>query len=239
MRILAFAAVKGGVGKTTAAVNVAAAAALQGLRSVVWDLDPQAAACHLSGVEPLTQPPPRSGLFRRPGHHRPMATAVNGLAVIPAITTLAAGATLADTKHLGRVIAAEHGNFELLVLDLPAGVDSAVTAAVGVGAEVVVPIVPSMLAVRSFEQFADFVVRSDRSGTRVRGFVSMVDPMLARHAAFVSDLRADRSDILSTWIPQTVEIERACERRQPVAVAFPGGRAAAAFNDLWKELSRK
>lgn len=238
MRILAFAAVKGGVGKTTAAVNVATAAALSGLRVVVWDLDPQAAACHLTGVEPVTQPSPRAGLFRRRTHHRVVPTSVEGLSVIPADTTLASGSTLVHSRQLARVVAAEHGNYELLVLDLPAGVDSAVTSVVGVGAEVVVPIVPSMLALRSFDQFVDFVDREPSAATRVRGFLSMVDPMLARHAAFVDDLRAERSDILSTWIPETVEIERACEKRQPVAIAFPGGRSAAAFTSLWKELSR-
>ncbi len=238
MRILAFAAVKGGVGKTTAAVNVATAAALSGLRAVVWDLDPQAAACHLTGVEPLTQPPPRAGLFRRPTNHDPVPSSIEGLSVIPADATLASGATLVHSKQLARMVAAEHGNYELLVLDLPAGVDSAVKSVVGVGADVVVPIVPSMLAVRSFDQFVDFVERDPTARTRVRGFLSMVDPMLARHAAFVDDLRADHRDILSTWIPETVEIERACEKRQPVAIAFPGGRSAAAYASLWKELTR-
>lgn len=239
MRILAFAAVKGGVGKTTAAVNVAAVAARAGLRTLLWDLDPQAAACHLTRVEPRTAPAPRSGLLRRPGHHDPVTTEIPGLAVVPADTTLSAGATLVDQRQLARTVAAEHTHFELLVLDLPAGVDSAVEAAVAGGADVVVPIVPSMLSVRSFDQFVAFVNRVGRGDPWVRGFVSMADPTLTRHADFVTDLRRDRGDILESWIPQTVEIERACEQQRPVGEAFPGGRAAAAYRALGEELLRR
>ena len=52
MKVVATYSIKGGVGKTSAAVNVAALAAREGLRTVLWDLDPQGAASFLFRVEP-------------------------------------------------------------------------------------------------------------------------------------------------------------------------------------------
>ena len=52
MKVVATYSIKGGVGKTSAAVNVAALAAREGLRTVLWDLDPQGAATFLFRVEP-------------------------------------------------------------------------------------------------------------------------------------------------------------------------------------------
>lgn len=238
MRILAFAAVKGGVGKTTAAVNVAAAAARSGVPTVVWDLDPQAAACHLLNVEGVKGAPPRRGWLRRRGHHPTSPTALSHLSVIPADTTLLDGSTVSSAREFGRVA----DEFDIAVLDLPAGVDSGVEAAVRAGADIVVPIVPSMLSVRAYEQFGRFVAdlrdtSSVSDSVRVRGFVSMADPTLKRHADFVDELRSSHPEVLKTWIPQTVEIERACEQRRPVAEAFPKGRSAVAFKELWGELS--
>lgn len=239
MHMLAFSAVKGGVGKTTAAVNVAAAAARRGVATVVWDLDPQAAACHLLGVEPEAGPPPRRGLWRRRAHHPMVATGVDDLKVIPASIDLGDEPGLSSARHIQRVARDLTGTFDLIVLDLPAGVDAAVEAAVVAGVGVVVPIVPSLLAVRSYEQFIAFAEAKRPAGGRrvVRGFASMVDPQLERHRQFVEELRRTHPETLTTWIPATVEVERACERRLPVASAFPRGRAAASFDELWRELA--
>ena len=52
MKVLATYSIKGGVGKTSAAVNLGALAARDGVRTLVWDLDPQGAASFLFRVKP-------------------------------------------------------------------------------------------------------------------------------------------------------------------------------------------
>ena len=52
MKTLATYSIKGGVGKTSAAVNLGALAAAEGLRTVLWDLDPQGAASYLFRIKP-------------------------------------------------------------------------------------------------------------------------------------------------------------------------------------------
>ena len=52
MRVLATYNIKGGVGKTSAAVNVAALAAADGVRTLLWDLDPQGEATYLFRIKP-------------------------------------------------------------------------------------------------------------------------------------------------------------------------------------------
>jgi chromosome partitioning protein len=52
MKVIATYSIKGGVGKTTTAVNLAAEAAATGVRTLLWDLDPQGAATFLLRVKP-------------------------------------------------------------------------------------------------------------------------------------------------------------------------------------------
>ncbi len=55
MKVVATYSIKGGVGKTSAAVNLGALAAGEGLRTVIWDLDPQGAATFLFRISPRSR----------------------------------------------------------------------------------------------------------------------------------------------------------------------------------------
>src|ERR1700722_19090862 len=75
MRIYAVYNIKGGVGKTTTAVNLAYLAAQSGLRTVLWDLDPQAAASFMFRVKPKVQGGGGKALI---GGKRPLDDAIKG-----------------------------------------------------------------------------------------------------------------------------------------------------------------
>ncbi|MDH3755609.1 MAG: ParA family protein [Acidimicrobiia bacterium] len=244
MRVLAFAAVKGGVGKTTAAVNVAVEAANSGARTLIWDLDPQGATCHLLGIDvDLKRPASQIPFRKRPLHRDAVKSSVKRLSVIPADMSLRnlgleLEAKKAPKRRLARALDRIAEKFDVVILDLPAGIDLAVESALQASGTMVVPIVPSTLSVRSFDQFREFAAADRRLGKRqLLGFVSMLEPTRHRQQDFYHELRDSRDDVLETWIPATVEVERACDRRLPVSIAFPGGRAAAAYKALWEELA--
>lgn len=223
MQVLAIGAIKGGVGKSTAAANLAVMAAEAGLRTILWDLDTQGAACHLLGLDVVAPAAPRSRWSRKhPVYVHPVVSEHHRLLqVVAGGTTTAAAARIADLKAVA----------DLVVLDLPAGVDGPVREVLVVADQVLVPVVASELSVRAFDQF-------DRVTTgRTRAFASMFDPSKRRHQAFHEELRAGNRSVLNTVVPVAVEVERACEQRVPVTIAFRNGRAARAYRDLWDEIS--
>ena len=79
MRVLAVWSIKGGVGKTTAAVNLAALAAREGARALLWDLDPQGGASFFLRVSPRRKASPRQ-LARRSVDLRRSLGGLKGLA---------------------------------------------------------------------------------------------------------------------------------------------------------------
>ena len=66
MKVVATYSIKGGVGKTSAAVNLATLAARDGVRTLIWDLDPQGAASFLLRIKPTVKGGGR-GLIRGMG----------------------------------------------------------------------------------------------------------------------------------------------------------------------------
>jgi hypothetical protein len=96
--------IKGDVGKTSAAVNLAALAAAAGRRTLLWDLDPQGAAGYLLRVKPKVKGG-SIGLLtgRRDLDDAVRSTSVEGLDLLPAdVTIRAADAALEDAKKPGR-----------------------------------------------------------------------------------------------------------------------------------------
>lgn len=127
MRTVATYGIKGGVGKTSAAVNLATLAAQAGRRNLLWDLDPQGAAGYLLQVEPKV----KGGSIRVLTGRRDLddavkATGVDGLDLLPAdITLRGADHALGDAKRpdrqLGRLLKTVRDNYDLVLLDCPPG----------------------------------------------------------------------------------------------------------------------
>jgi len=224
MQVVAIGAIKGGVGKSTAAANLALVAAESGLRTILWDLDRQGASCHLLDIECVSPIAPKSRWFRkRPGYSDPVVSGHHPLLrVIP-------GGTTTDVEQR---VNALRDDADLVLLDLPAGLDGPVLGALAVADQILVPVVASDLSLRAFDQLVRFT-----DGTRTRAFASMFDSTKRRHQEFHQQLQTGSREVCSTVIPAAVEVERACEQRVPVTRAFPKGRAARAYRDLWAEIS--
>src|SRR5436853_7763458 len=107
VRVLATYGIKGGVGKTSAAVNLAAVAAASGRRTRLWDLDPQGAAGFLLRVKPKIKGG-SAGLLagQRDLANAIKSTEVDGLELLPAdVTARTADMTLEETKRPVRQVA--------------------------------------------------------------------------------------------------------------------------------------
>ena len=245
-RVLATYNIKGGVGKTSAAVNLSYLAARDGRRTLLWDLDPQGGSTYLFRIKPKV----RGGadkLVRLKSDVDELIKGTDhpGLDLLPADFSYRHMDLVLDqfrkpTQRLARVLEPLADEYDWVFLDCPPSI-SLVSESVFEAADVVlVPIVPATLSSRTMGQLdavvADAAAGNRRDGHQVLAFFSMVDRRKRLHREVMDRLRAEREDVLEAAIPASVEVERMGEERDAIATFAPSGRAAPAYEALWREL---
>lgn len=252
MKSIAASSVKGGVGKTTAAVNLADAAAATGARVLVWDLDPQGAATFCFRVRPEVAGGARA-LVKRSGALWPhvRATDTVGIDLVPADLSLRhldlhLHRRDADGTRIAELLARVAEHYDLAVLDCPPGVTLASEGVITAVDALVVPVVPSTLSHRTLAQLSELVDglvdgvgdATDHRRPASWPFASMVDRRRAQHRRLVETL-ADEPGSLSTVIPASSIVERMGAERAPLRSFAPRHRATAAFTELWTEIAER
>jgi chromosome partitioning protein len=228
MRIYATYNIKGGVGKTTTAVNLAYLAAESGLRTVLWDLDPQGAASFMFRVKPKVKGGGRALISGK----RPLDDAIKGtdfdnLDLIPADFTY---------RNMDLLLAPLKGEYDAVFLDCPPSVSLVSENVLHAADVIVVPLIPTTLSVRTLEQLSDFIDEFKGRRPEILAFFSMVDRRKKLHREVAEKLAAERHDVASTVIPALSVIETMSVERAPVAVYAPASAAAKAYRALWEEL---
>ena len=241
MRVLATYNIKGGVGKTSAAVNLAALAAGEGLRTLLWDLDPQGSATFLFRIRPKV----RGGAGKLVRGRSEVAdllkgTDVEGLDLLPADFSyrhmdLVLDGTKRPTTRLGRVLAPVAGDYDLVILDCPPSISLVSESVFEAADALLVPLIPSVLSVRTFEQLIDFVRSQVDTRPEIVAFFSMVDRRKRLHRDLVDQLPSLYPGIVAAAIPASADVERMGGRREPVTVFAAGSVAARAYRQLWEE----
>jgi chromosome partitioning protein len=240
MKVVAVYSTKGGVGKTTAAVNLAWEASLHH-RVLLWDLDPQGASTFLLDVKPKLRDGVESLLDGDTTARRAIrATAYADLDVLPADDSyreleVLLGAAKKSARQVARVLERVASEYDVVVLDCPPGASLVAQNAVYGADVVVVPLVPSPLSLRSLEQVLALVAESARSAP-VLAFLSMVDRRKSAHRVAVETLAVERTEVLDLVVPATVVLERMGAERAPVAVFAAHSEAARAYRMLWAEV---
>jgi chromosome partitioning protein len=237
--------VKGGVGKTTTAVNLAALAAMAGLRTLVWDLDPQGAASFALGFDKkgggatrhLTrkQPDLSDAVFR---------TTTSGLDLIPADVSLRTlDLALAERRRprrkIGDALASIDAHYDAVFIDCPPGITLANESAMRASQVYLSPIVPSSLATRAFDQLIAYVEETPKASGQLFGFLSMVDRRKRAHRELLLDLQSRNSRILRASIPTSAAIENSPLHQEPFVCSRRTSPAAIAYRDLWTEVQTR
>lgn len=240
---IAFASLKGGVGKSSAAVNIAALAAAGGARTLLWDVDPQGAATYTLRVGSRVPGGARRLVRKKPGAAAGVTrTAWPGLDVLPADFSLRnldleLSARSHPRRRMREALRPVADDYDVVIIDCPSGVGLGIESALNATDLVVVPIVPSTLPLRSFEQFAAYLAADTRlQRVRVRAFLSMVDRRKKGHRLLSERLTNSTKPILCTTIPMSVHVENMADRRSPLVVDSGRNAAAVAYRDLWDEL---
>lgn len=241
MKTLAAYNIKGGVGKTSAAVNLAYLAARDGWRTLLWDLDPQAAATFLFRVRPRVKGG-GEGLVsgRRAIDDAIKATDFDGLDLLPADFTYRHMDLMFDdakepTRQLHRLIEPLDDQYDLVVLDCPPSISLVSENVFNAADLLLVPLIPTTLSVRTYDRLTSFVTDLDGRRPEVRAFFSMVDGRKRLHTDIMRDVSEQRTGILSAFVPSASDVERMGLTRQPVCVSKPNGAAALAYAELWTQ----
>ena len=244
MKVVATYSIKGGVGKTSTAVNLAAEAARAGVRVLVWDLDPQGAATYLFRVKAKV----RGGSRRLVGRDGELADHIRGseissVHVAPADFSLRhldlhLEATKRPTRRLSRLLEPVADLYDLAILDCPPSISLASESVFGAADALLVPVVPATLASRTLTQLVDFL-DDQVDAPHVLPVLSMIDRRRALHRELVATLAEEWPELLQTTIPAAAVIERMGVERAPVGRFAPRTAAATAYRDLWSEVARR
>jgi chromosome partitioning protein len=241
MRVVALYNIKGGVGKTSTAVNLAYLSAIRGRRTLLWDLDAQGAATYILRIRPRVKGGGKSLVRAR----RPLEAAVKGtdhdnLDLLPADFTyrhldLLLDAQKKPTRRLATLLRPLRTDYDHVYLDCPPSMSLLSENVLRAADTVLVPLIPTPLSLRTMDQLRDFVDGQPGHKPMVRGFFSMVDRRKRLHRDIVDNLPADRSDLAATTIPALSVVEQMAVRREPVPHFAPRSAVSVRYAQLWDE----
>jgi chromosome partitioning protein len=245
MKIIAVTNIKGGVGKTTTAVNLSYLCAANCGATLLWDLDPQGAATYTLQGKPLEHVSAKklvSGKQELP--ELIQTTPYPGLDLLPADFSyrnfdVRLSERKRPTERLLRMSKSLRAAYSALFLDCAPGISLLSENVLRAADAIVVPLVPSPFSVRMLTQLRDFIVDQGWTDLLLLPFFSMVDRRRSLHNEIIASTRAEFPAMLTTEVPYWSEIERMALRRAPIPAFSPNGPAAAIYRSLWSEVSAR
>lgn len=244
MKTLAVYNVKGGVGKTAAAVNLSYFAAASGLPTLLWDLDSQGASSWYLHGEPAEEKTKKVLAGTTPVGRLVKPTPYENLSVIPAdfsyrYLDILLKKVEPPREALRRLLKPFSETYSLAVLDCPPSLsylaDNVFTAA----DLILVPVVPTWLSLRAYEQLRDHFRDEGLPLKKLRPFYSMADRRRGLHRELLESPPGTMAGRMEAVVPYSASVERMGERRAPVAAFAPGDDAALrAYAELWLETGK-
>ena len=236
--------IKGGVGKTAGAVNLAYLASKEGLRTLIVDLDPQAACSFYLRTEPGLRTGKKSWIKDNKKILRNvMGTDYRNLEILPADFSyrnldLMLSEMKKPKKRLTRGLKPASEIYDVLFLDCPPNITLVSENVFNAADHILVPVIPTVLSARTFEQLREFLDGHKRKSGKIIPFYSMVEKRKKLHREMIQTLNRDFAIFLNAQIPYSSLIEKMGIYREPVECFAQSAPASKAYRKLWKEIKK-
>jgi chromosome partitioning protein len=245
MKTIALYNIKGGVGKTATAVNLAYLASNDGARVLLFDLDPQSAATFYFKIKPGFKKGIKNLI--KNSHtidKRIKGTDYENLDLLPADPSMRKMDLLLQqskktTQKLSQLLKPLKEHYDFIFLDCPPNI-TLVSENVFYAADyMLIPVIPTPLAMRTFEQIVHFFWKKKIDDKALVPFFSMVERRKKIHLQILETAREKYPVFLNTYIPYRSEIEQMGIHRQPSVVKNTKSTASQAYQSLWHEVYLK
>jgi chromosome partitioning protein len=250
-RIVALANQKGGVGKSTTAINLGAALAFQGVKVLLIDLDPQGNATSGLGID---RGAIRLSIYDVILKEAELAdavepTSVRNLFVVPATIDLAGAeielvAQFSRETRLRSAIEQTNQDYDVVLIDCPPSLGLLTVNALAAADEVLIPIQCEYYALEGLSQLLkniDLVASNLNPGLKVGGVVlTMFDARTNLSRDVAAQIREHFGDIAyRTVIPRSVRLSEAPSFGEPIEAFDSMSRGAIAYRHLGKEFRKR
>jgi chromosome partitioning protein len=251
VRVTACTNQKGGVGKTTTVINLAAYLALTGTRTLVIDLDPQGNATSGLGVDRRHIERSAYGVLvdRQPIEDAVVSTAIHGLDIVPSTTSLSGAevelvGVAARERRLAASLAELNGRYDRVLIDCPPSLGlltvNALTAADGV----LIPIQTEYYALEGLSQLVNTIRRVRESlnpRLEIEGVVlTMYDTRTRLSEQVATEVRRHMNgSVFRTVVPRSIRLAEAPSHGVPISIYAPDSRGAGAYRDLATEVAAR
>jgi cellulose biosynthesis protein BcsQ len=245
VKIIATYNIKGGVGKTATAVNLAWLAAQEGAPTLVWDLDPQGATSYYFRIKPRI----KGGGKKLVQGKRDLEQYIRGtdyewLDLLPADFSyrnmdIFLDSTKKPEQQLRKLLRPFRNEYYYVFLDCPPSISLTSENVFAAADALLIPTIPTTLSIRTYRQVLRFFKQNRLDTVKLLPFFSMVDRRKHLHRSIVDTPSDQLEHFLATRIPYSSEVELMGVHRAPVTAFAPSSIASRSYESLWKDIKQQ
>lgn len=242
MKVISVFNIKGGVGKTASSVNLAYFAGRSGLKTLVWDLDPQAACTYYFRVKPKIRKNIGKAIAKGSTLDKSIkATDYENVDILPSDFSyrnldLVLGEYKKPKRVLRSALKKAFDEYDLIIIDSPPGIGLLSENIIRSSDVMLMPLIPTVLSVRTCGMLMDYLRKERVRGVEVCAFFSMLDRRKKMHRDITDTFKEKGVRALKSSVPYSSDVEKMGIHKEPVAEFAPNSAAAKSFAGLWDEI---